>query len=211
MKGMRFGGGPFLVETAEGRRHRKVFLDQVVEGVVVDVYRLHHFAGQRVLPFAEHFAAAQVGVQDDFAAQALDCAVGTLDQADGAKALRADQVHRAFAGLDRVDVALEPEVLLLAPVGVALDARVGHLVALAGAQVEEGTLDARALAADAATAVGRSGRRGEGAQRQASGASGTDRSEGQYISAGGLHGELLLYQRWDGPIIAKSRVHLTVV
>jgi hypothetical protein len=32
----------------------------------------------------------------------------------------------------------------------------------------------------------------EGAQRQAGGTGGTDGSERQYISAGGLHGELLL-------------------
>ena len=132
-----------LVQAAELRRRREPFLDEVVEWVVVDMHDLDGLtAVQRVLPLVQHLAGAQVGVDDDLAAHATDRAVRPRCEADHAEARSAHEVDDLLHRLDGVHIPLEPEVLLLAVVEVALDARVGELVALAGREVEVRPLEA---------------------------------------------------------------------
>ncbi len=125
-----------LVQPAELRRRREVWLDQVVVWVVGDVHDPDVLVDVRVVPFLEDLVAAQVGVQDDLPADALDHTVLALVQPDYAETLRTEEVLDALHRPVPHDVAFEPEVLLLAEVDVALDSRVGELVAAARQQIQ---------------------------------------------------------------------------
>src|SRR5690606_37118228 len=123
------------VEATELGRQRKERLDEVVEGIVVDVHDSHALAGQRVVPLLYYLARPEIRVEDDFPAQALDGSVRTADEPDGPEAQGTHQILDLFPGPDARNIALEPEILLLAGVEVALDARIAQLVAFAGTKI----------------------------------------------------------------------------